>query len=51
MSQAKQTPVDSVKKMWTPPKLEVLDVKETAYWEYVLNPDTGFWQEQWVSES
>lgn len=33
------------KKTWSKPVLEVLSVRDTAFCEYVFNPDTGFYQE------
>jgi hypothetical protein len=39
------------KKSWAKPELQSLDIRDTNYWEYKFNPDTGFWQEVWVNES
>lgn len=39
------------KKSWVKPQLEVLNIRDTEYWEYVMNPNTGFWQKVWVNES
>lgn len=33
------------KKRWEKPTVEVLSVADTAYCEFVFNPETGFYQE------
>lgn len=51
MDRVDQMKAEQTKKAWTKPELEYLDIKNTEYWEYVYNPNTGFWQEVWVNES
>ncbi|MBW7455549.1 hypothetical protein ACFOLF_25555 [Paenibacillus sepulcri] len=37
------------KKEWKPPTLESLEIKDTAYWEYQWDIETGWWKEVWIS--
>ncbi|MZQ85633.1 hypothetical protein GQF01_26275 [Paenibacillus sp. 5J-6] len=43
--------VEQKKRVWEKPQLEVVSVRETAYWEFRWNEKTGFWENVWVSES
>lgn len=39
------------KKVWIKPELDVLKIKNTEYWEFLWNDQTGFWENVWVGES
>ncbi|WP_162848308.1 hypothetical protein [Paenibacillus nanensis] len=39
------------RKPWVKPELETLSIRDTEYWQFVYNPETGFWQSVWVNES
>lgn len=38
------------KKVWIKPELDVLDIKNTQYWEFKYNDKTGFFENVWVDE-
>ncbi|NRD76931.1 hypothetical protein HPT25_05410 [Bacillus sp. BRMEA1] len=43
---------EQIKKAWIKPELEILDVsrdtKGSGVWEYIYDPNTGFYKNQWV---